>query len=50
MLKSNFSVELDAAHAAWLSYDVAILTTKTGELLLLTLVYDGRLVSMQLPD
>lgn len=49
MLKSNFSVELDAAHAAWLSYD-AILTTKTGELLLLTLVYDGRLVSMQLPD
>ncbi|KAH7664725.1 cleavage and polyadenylation specificity factor subunit 1 protein [Dioscorea alata] len=44
MLKSNFSVELDAAHAAWLSYDVAILTTKTGELLLLTLVYDGRAV------
>ncbi|KAJ0968727.1 hypothetical protein J5N97_021604 [Dioscorea zingiberensis] len=44
MPKSNFSVELDAAHATWLSYDVAMLTTKTGELLLLTLVYDGRVV------
>lgn len=44
MPKSSFSVELDAANATWLSNDVAILSTKTGELLLLTLVYDGRVV------
>ncbi|GAV61868.1 CPSF_A domain-containing protein/MMS1_N domain-containing protein [Cephalotus follicularis] len=42
--RSSFSVELDAAHATWLSNDVALLSTKTGELLLLTLVYDGRVV------
>lgn len=42
MPRSNFSVELDAANATWLSNDVAMLSTKTGELLLLTLVYDGR--------
>ncbi|XP_060975092.1 cleavage and polyadenylation specificity factor subunit 1 isoform X1 [Cannabis sativa] len=42
--KSPFSVELDAANATWLSNDVALLSTKTGELLLLTLVYDGRVV------
>ncbi|XP_057952334.1 cleavage and polyadenylation specificity factor subunit 1 isoform X2 [Malania oleifera] len=42
--RSSFSLELDAARATWLSNDVAILSTKTGELLLLTLVYDGRVV------
>lgn len=42
MPKSNFAVELDAAHATWLSHDVAMFSSKTGELLLLTLVYDGR--------
>ncbi|KAK1262188.1 Cleavage and polyadenylation specificity factor subunit 1 [Acorus gramineus] len=42
--RSNFSVELDAANATWLSHDVAIFSTKTGELLLLTLIYDGRAV------
>ncbi|XP_058086131.1 cleavage and polyadenylation specificity factor subunit 1 isoform X2 [Magnolia sinica] len=44
MPRSNFSVELDAANATWLSHDVAMFSTKTGELLLLTLVYDGRVV------
>ncbi|XP_020084456.1 probable cleavage and polyadenylation specificity factor subunit 1 isoform X1 [Ananas comosus] len=44
MPKSNFAVELDAAHATWLSHDVAMFSSKTGELLLLTLVYDGRIV------
>ncbi|KAK9292408.1 hypothetical protein L1049_020376 [Liquidambar formosana] len=44
MPRSSFSVELDAANATWLLNDVAILSTKTGELLLLTLVYDGRVV------
>ncbi|XVF12380.1 hypothetical protein REPUB_Repub08aG0112500 [Reevesia pubescens] len=42
--KSSFNVELDAANATWLLNDVALLSTKTGELLLLTLVYDGRVV------
>ncbi|EOY22976.1 Cleavage and polyadenylation specificity factor subunit 1 isoform 3 [Theobroma cacao] len=42
--RSNFSVELDAANATWLLNDVALLSTKTGELLLLTLIYDGRVV------
>ncbi|KAL3524193.1 hypothetical protein ACH5RR_017027 [Cinchona calisaya] len=44
MSRSNFIVELDAANATWLTNDVAMLSTKTGELLLLTLVYDGRIV------
>ena len=44
MPRLSFSVELDTAHATWLANDVAMLSTKTGELLLLTLVYDGRLV------
>lgn len=44
MSRSSFNVELDAANATWLSNDVAMLSTKTGELLLLTLVYDGRVV------
>ncbi|KAJ6387633.1 hypothetical protein OIU78_017361 [Salix suchowensis] len=42
--RATFSVELDAASATWLLKDVALLSTKTGELLLLTLVYDGRVV------
>ncbi|KAI3970200.1 hypothetical protein MKW92_050293 [Papaver armeniacum] len=42
--RSSFSVELDAANATWLLPDVAMLSTKTGELLLLTLVSDGRVV------
>ncbi|XP_078447996.1 cleavage and polyadenylation specificity factor 160 isoform X2 [Wolffia australiana] len=44
MPRTNFSVELDAARATWLSRDVAILSAKNGELLLLTLIYDGRVV------
>ncbi|XP_050221974.1 cleavage and polyadenylation specificity factor subunit 1 isoform X2 [Mercurialis annua] len=40
--RASFSVELDAAKATWLLNDVALLSTKNGELLLLTLVYDGR--------
>ncbi|KAK4766592.1 hypothetical protein SAY87_008234 [Trapa incisa] len=44
MPKSSFNVELDAANATFLSKDVAMLSTKSGELLLLTLVYDGRVV------
>ncbi|XP_071686240.1 cleavage and polyadenylation specificity factor subunit 1 isoform X2 [Rutidosis leptorrhynchoides] len=44
MSRSSFSVELDAANTTWLSNDVAMLSTKTGELLLLTLVHDGRIV------
>ncbi|WVZ14862.1 hypothetical protein V8G54_012428 [Vigna mungo] len=40
--RSSFNVELDSANATWLLSDVALLSTKTGELLLLTLVYDGR--------
>ncbi|KAL8217962.1 hypothetical protein R6Q57_021335, partial [Mikania cordata] len=42
--RSSFNVELDAANATWLSNDVAMLSTKSGELLLLTLVHDGRIV------
>lgn len=42
MPKTDFNVELDAAKATWLSHDVAVFSSKTGELLLLTLVYDGR--------
>ncbi|TYH52829.1 hypothetical protein ES332_D09G055300v1 [Gossypium tomentosum] len=42
--RSSFNVELDAANATWLRNDVALLSAKTGELLLLTLVYDGRVV------
>ncbi|KAM3736444.1 hypothetical protein ACB098_10G164100 [Castanea mollissima] len=44
MPRSSFSVELDAANTTWLLTDVALLSTKTGELLLLNLVYDGRVV------
>jgi len=45
MPRSSFNVELDAANATWLLNDVALLSTKTGELLLLTLIYDGRYVA-----
>ncbi|KAI4351877.1 hypothetical protein L6164_006183 [Bauhinia variegata] len=44
MPRSSFNVELDAANVTWLLNDVALLSTKSGELLLLTLVYDGRVV------
>ncbi|KAK4363423.1 hypothetical protein RND71_018664 [Anisodus tanguticus] len=44
MPRSSFNVELDAANATWLANDVAMLSTKTGELLLLTIIYDGRIV------
>lgn len=43
MPRSGFTTELDAASATWLTNDVAVFSTKSGELLLLTLVYDGRL-------
>ncbi|KAG8381459.1 hypothetical protein BUALT_Bualt06G0124100 [Buddleja alternifolia] len=44
MPRASFSTELDGANATWLANDVAMFSTKTGELLLLTLVYDGRIV------
>lgn len=44
MPRPGFITELDGANATWLTNDVAMFSTKTGELLLLTLVYDGRLV------
>lgn len=44
MPRSSFDVELDAAHATWLTNDVAMLSTKNGELLLLTIYFDGRVV------
>ncbi|XP_057774463.1 cleavage and polyadenylation specificity factor subunit 1 isoform X2 [Salvia miltiorrhiza] len=44
MPRSGFTTELDAATATWLTNDVAVFSTKSGELLLLTLVYDGRVV------
>ncbi|KAJ7555735.1 hypothetical protein O6H91_05G052500 [Diphasiastrum complanatum] len=42
--KSKISVEFDAANATWISHDVAIFSTKTGNLFLLSLVFDGRIV------
>lgn len=42
MPKAKFTVELDAANVTWLSPDVAMFSSKTGDLLLLTLIYDGR--------
>ncbi|KAL8534303.1 hypothetical protein ACS0TY_010351 [Phlomoides rotata] len=44
MPRSGFTTELDASSATWLTNDVAVFSTKSGELLLLTLVYDGRVV------
>ncbi|KAG6399711.1 hypothetical protein SASPL_141192 [Salvia splendens] len=43
MPRFGFTTELDATTATWLTNDVAVFSTKSGELLLLTLVYDGRL-------
>lgn len=44
MPKSKISVELDAARVTWISHDIALFSTKTGMLLLLSLIYDGRTV------
>ncbi|KAL6526939.1 hypothetical protein OROGR_016029 [Orobanche gracilis] len=44
MPRCGFTIELDAANATWLTNDVAVFSAKSGELLLLTLVYDGRIV------
>lgn len=44
MPKSKIAVELDSARATWISHDVALFSTKTGTLLLLSLIYDGRAV------
>ncbi|PUZ46211.1 hypothetical protein GQ55_7G032200 [Panicum hallii var. hallii] len=43
-LKTSFHVELDAAKATWLSHDIVMFSSKNGEILLLTVVYDGRAV------
>lgn len=42
--KSKLSVELDTAQATWVAHDVALISTKTGMLLFLSLVYEGRSV------
>ncbi|EPS69122.1 hypothetical protein M569_05643, partial [Genlisea aurea] len=44
MLRSGISIELDAANATWLTNDVVMFSTKSGELLLLNLIFDGRTV------
>ncbi|KAL3650446.1 hypothetical protein CASFOL_006849 [Castilleja foliolosa] len=44
MPRCGFTIELDAANATWLANDVAVFSSKSGELLLLTLAYDGRIV------
>ncbi|KAI4378121.1 hypothetical protein MLD38_015649 [Melastoma candidum] len=44
MPESSFSVELDGASSVWLLDDVALLSTETGDLLLLSLVYYRRIV------
>lgn len=41
-LKTSFHVELDVAKATWLSHDIVMFSSKNGEILLLTVVYDGR--------
>ncbi|KAJ1270311.1 hypothetical protein BS78_06G044200 [Paspalum vaginatum] len=40
--KTSFHVELDVAKATWLSHDIVMFSSKNGEILLLTVVYDGR--------
>jgi hypothetical protein len=35
-------VELDISKATWLSNDIVMFSSKNGEILLLTVVYDGR--------
>jgi hypothetical protein len=42
ILKTSFHVELDVAKATWLSHDIVMFSSKNGEILLLTVVYDGR--------
>ncbi|KAK3142943.1 hypothetical protein QOZ80_4BG0354660 [Eleusine coracana subsp. coracana] len=42
--KTSFHVELDVAKATWLSHDIVMFSSKNGEILLLTVVYDGRAV------
>lgn len=42
--KTSFHVELDVAKATWLSHDVLMFSSKNGEILLLTVGYDGRTV------
>eukprot|EP00898_Chlorokybus_atmophyticus_P006401 jgi/Chlat1/6762/Chrsp50S06459 len=44
MPRSPMSVELDAAHATWLSPDSALLSLKTGALFVLSLVLNNRAV------
>ncbi|XP_021317957.1 probable cleavage and polyadenylation specificity factor subunit 1 isoform X3 [Sorghum bicolor] len=44
ILKTSFHVELDVAKATWLSHDIVMFSSKNGEILLLTVVYDGRAV------
>ncbi|OEL36614.1 putative cleavage and polyadenylation specificity factor subunit 1 [Dichanthelium oligosanthes] len=43
-IKTSFHVELDVAKATWLSHDIVMFSSKNGEILLLTVVYDGRAV------
>ncbi|GBG62092.1 hypothetical protein CBR_g28568 [Chara braunii] len=40
--RSTLNVELDAAQATWIANNTALISTKTGDLLLLSMVYDGR--------
>jgi hypothetical protein len=40
--KSKLTVELDTAHATWVAHDVALISSKSGMLLYLSLVYEGR--------
>lgn len=40
--KSKLSVELDTAKATWVANDTALISTKTGMLLFLSLVVEGR--------
>jgi hypothetical protein len=42
---SSFEVELDVARVTWVASDTALVTAKTGMLLLLTLGHDGRSAS-----
>ncbi|GJN12976.1 hypothetical protein PR202_ga31306 [Eleusine coracana subsp. coracana] len=42
--KTSFHAELDVAKATWLSHDIVMFSSKNGEILLLTVVYDGRSV------
>ncbi|KAL6503845.1 hypothetical protein OROGR_025768 [Orobanche gracilis] len=48
--RCGFTIELDAANGTWLTNDVAVFSAKSGELLLMTLVYDGRDVKRASPS